>query len=146
MDLAEKLALCAPSYRPGFYSIRSSPGRRIHLGRSIAFDPESMHCWPPRIEGDLDHHSRGLLPTSAHDLLGFTQVRRLKSSAISYSQCTHARRLGGIALAGAATTSGSRSMARSSALGVAPNNGAIGRLGDRIKKYSVVPVLPFIDL
>src|SRR6266700_3161746 len=36
-------------------------------------------------------------------------------------------------------------MARSSALGIAPDNGAIGRLGDGIKKYSIVPVLSFID-
>ena len=36
-------------------------------------------------------------------------------------------------------------MARSSALGIAPDNGAIGRLGDGIEKYSIVPVLSFID-
>src|SRR6266550_4715886 len=37
-------------------------------------------------------------------------------------------------------------MARSSALGIAPDNGAIGRLGDRAQKHAVVPVLSFVDL
>jgi len=34
----------------------------------------------------------------------------------------------------------------SSALGIASGNGAVGRLGDGVKKYSVVPVLSLIDL
>ena len=37
-------------------------------------------------------------------------------------------------------------MARSSALGVAPSDGAIGRVGNGIKKYAIVPVLSFVDL
>ena len=36
-------------------------------------------------------------------------------------------------------------MARSSALGVAPGDGAIGRLGDGAQKHAVVPLLSFVD-
>ena len=63
-----------------------------------------MHRWPARIEGDLDQYSRSVLPTGADDLLGFTQVGRLKSGAISYSQRAYARRLRGTALAHFAAT------------------------------------------
>ena len=37
-------------------------------------------------------------------------------------------------------------MARGRALGVASGDGPVGRVGNRIEKYSVVFVLPFIDL
>ena len=105
-----------------------------------------MRRWPTRIEGDLDEHTGGLLPAGADDLLGFTQARRPGSNTIPHSQCAHACGLGRFAMARAATTRRARGVAGSSPLGCAPGHGAIGRVGNGVKKYAVVPVLSIVDL
>src|SRR2546430_17739432 len=105
-----------------------------------------MHYRPARAEGDLDQCAGGLLSAGSDNVLGFAQARRLSSMAIPYSQCAHARGLGGIAMAPSPTTRSSWGMARSSALGATPGDGAIGCLGDRAKKYSVLPFLSIVDL
>src|SRR5437588_4525076 len=98
------------------------------------------------IEGYLDEHPGSLLPAGANNLLDFTQGCRLKSIAVPHSRHTYARRLRGVAVARLTRTRYSRGMAGSSTLGIASGTGAIGCVGNGIKKYAVVLVLPFVDL
>ena len=118
----------------------------IHLGRRIASNPESLHSRPTRVEGNLDQHASGLLSAGAHDFLDSTQVLWPKPVAVPHAQCAHACRLGGIALARVAATQRARRVVGSGPLGIAPSHSAIGRVGNGIKKYSVLPVLSFVDL
>ena len=115
------------------------------MGRRIASDAEPVRRRTVGIEGYLDDYASGLLPAGAHYLLDFAQVRRPESVAVPHSQRAHARRLGGVAVARVARTWCSRGVARGSTLGAAPGDGAIGCVGNRVEKHSVVPVLPFVD-
>ena len=89
-----------------------------------------MHNWPPRAEGNLDHHAGSLLSACADDLLGAAQVGWFKSAAISPPQCVDTRGVGGVALARPSTTRSQWRMVRGGALGAASSDGAISRLGD----------------
>src|SRR4029077_4702412 len=141
-----RLVLRVSSHWHHFDRLRTSVACWIHLGRRIAFDAEPVYRRTGRIEGYLDEHPGGLLSAGAHFLLDFAQVRRIKSVAIPHSQRAPACGLGGFALAHPEASRLSRGVVGSRALGIASDNGAVGRLGDGVKKYSVVPVLSLIDL
>ena len=94
----------------------------------------------------MDQRAGGLLPAGAYDFLDSAQGRRLSPMAIPFSECAFARRIGRPALAGLATTECSRRVAGSGAMGFAPGNGPISRLGNRAEKHAVLPLLSIIDL
>ena len=89
-----------------------------------------MHSRPAGAEGNLDQYASGLLSPCADDFLGTAQIRGVKPLAVSHPQRVNARGIGGITLAPPSTTRGSWRMARRRAVGVAPCDGAVSRVGD----------------
>jgi hypothetical protein len=65
--------------------------------------------------------------------------------AIPFSECAFARRIGRPALAGLATTECSRRVVGSGAMGFAPGDGPIRRLGNRAEKHTIGLLLPVFD-
>ena len=89
-----------------------------------------MHSRPARAEGNLDQHASGLLSARADDLLGAAQVRRLASLPVSHAKHVAPRGIGDITMVRSPKTRGPRRMVGRGAMGVAPRDGAISRLGD----------------
>ena len=94
----------------------------------------------------MDQREGGLLPAGAYDFLDSAEGRRLSPMAIPFSECAFARRIGRPALAGLATTECSRRVAGSGAMGFAPGDGPISRLGNRAEKHTIGLLLPVFDL
>src|SRR4029077_376727 len=105
-----------------------------------------MYCWSAGVERSLDQRAGGLLPAGADDFLDCAQVRRPVALAIPPSECVFARRISCLALASLATTKCSRRLAGRGAMGFAPGDGPISRLGNRAEKHAIGPLLSVVDL
>ena len=89
-----------------------------------------MYRWSAGIERNLDQCARGLLPAGADNFLDRTQVRRPVALAIPSFERAFARWIGCLALADLATTKCPRRVAGSGAMGFAPSDGPISRVGN----------------
>ena len=116
------------------------------------WDDESHLTQNPCIVGPLGlkevwtSASGSLLPAGAYDFLDFAQVRRPFALAIPSSKCAFARGISCLALAGLATTECSGRLAGSGAMGFAPGDGPISRLGNRAEKHAIGLLLSVVRL
>jgi len=100
-----------------------------------------VHYWPAWIEGNLDSARGRLLPAGAYYLLdSASSLRALKSRTLPRSQCAYARRLRGTAVARLRQLNIRGAWLGAALWALHPIMVPIGRLGDGIKKYSIVPV------
>src|SRR5207302_948892 len=105
-----------------------------------------LYCWSAGIEGSLDQRACGVLPAGADDFLDSPQVRWPFSLAIPSTKCAFARRVSSLALAGLAATECSRRLVGRGAMGVAPSDGPISRVGNRAEKHAIGLFLSIVDL
>ena len=105
-----------------------------------------MHRWSTGIERNLDQRASSVLPAGAYEFLDSAQVRRPVALAIPSFECAFARRIGCLALADLAAIECSRRVAGSGAMGFAPRDGPISRLGNRAEEHTIGLLLSLVDL